>query len=73
VAWLTRSVHKVEQARLDTLVRTECALLQFDHEHTVVLARTAGNKAVNLCLVENANSILVDRLVSALNKSVEAL
>jgi hypothetical protein len=50
---LTRSVHKAEKARLDTLVRTERALLQFDLEHTVVLAGMAGNKAVNLCLVEN--------------------
>jgi hypothetical protein len=39
----------------------------------IVLARTAGNEAVDLCLVKDANLVLADRLVRALNKSVEAL
>jgi hypothetical protein len=38
-----------------------------------MLARTAGDKAINLCLVEDANLVLADRSVRALNKSVETL
>jgi hypothetical protein len=38
-----------------------------------VLARTAGDEAVDLCLVEDADLILADRLVCELNKSVETL
>jgi hypothetical protein len=38
-----------------------------------MLARTAGDKAVNLCLVKDANFVLADRLVRALNELVEAL
>jgi hypothetical protein len=38
-----------------------------------VLAQTAGNEAVNLCLVKDANTVLADRLVYVLNKSVETL
>jgi hypothetical protein len=36
-------------------------------------ARTAGDKAVNLCLVKDADLILADRLVRALNKLVKTL
>jgi hypothetical protein len=38
-----------------------------------MLAQTASNKAINLCLVKDANSVLADRLVRALNKLVKTL
>ena len=38
-----------------------------------MLAQTAGDEAVNLCLVKDADFVLADRLVRALNKLVKAL
>jgi hypothetical protein len=36
-------------------------------------AQTASDKAVNLCLVKDADLVLADRLVRALNKLVKTL
>jgi hypothetical protein len=38
-----------------------------------MLNQIARNKAVYLCLIKDANLVLADRLVRALNKLVEAL
>lgn len=38
-----------------------------------MLTRVANNKAINLCLVKDANLILANRLVCALNKLVKTL
>jgi hypothetical protein len=38
-----------------------------------MLARTADDEAVDLCLVEDADPVLADRLVRVLNKSIKTL
>jgi hypothetical protein len=66
-------IHKAEKAPLEALVRAERVLPEFDHKHTIVLPRTVSNKAVNLCLVKDADPVLKYNLVYVLNKSVETL
>jgi hypothetical protein len=58
---------------LEALVRAERVLPKFNYKHTIVLPRTTSNKAVNLCLVKDANPVLDYRLVCVLDNLVEAL
>ena len=70
---LACSIHKAEKTLPETFVRTECALLELHHEHTMVLPRTASDETVDLCLVNDVDPVLADRLVCVLNRTLKAL
>jgi hypothetical protein len=73
LGWLACLIHKAEEALPDALVRPERVLPKFNYKHTIVLPRTASNKAVNLRLVKDANPVLEYRLMCVLNEALKTL